>query len=790
MATTLCSVLLRKLFTGRVMFWVQQQRYMYSVRRALERYKMERANSWRRRCGLQPVHPPLYRLQRFISRVLCASFCACCHRGRLDRADFQGGGWLLKSLQPSTFENRVLKSFLGFSAGALLTVLVNVVLVRIYQATSFLLFLVVFACGTFLMLGAAFSDTVRCLMLLTLPQLFSREGRLALMAYIYFLVLTGPAENFAANVEVLSRGLSCGQEKVANETRRMLEVATSPFKAVYDRVKKVVRLLLDFGALMKKAFLSIKNLFTEIFAAIRRAIQWLRNLVNVCNRRMGEPYEKCRKPLVEAYADCLEMMPDLLEWICSPVKVIEHVCYVAKVITVLCAIPAIIIDFVKVQVIDRIEEATRSFLERVYTAFYVNVTVTHQYNYSLEFSRTSAEVRSHVAGELNSRVALFAALFRLLSNGVLFGFIYVAYGSRMEAPTTVPFAVAKPLHVTPTRPVHRPYSRPFPEPILGKLRAMQYRYRYMREDDFDNYYITWMVEAIDKRRALKGLETILPLKTYERRSFVTPFSARMTRHESQGLWEHLWTFAISAAHTIVALLLDYTLYRLVAFVRALGKINVSAGLPTQMKLHVQGRGPLADMYRQVADSLSPSSLLESTLPATNVQNCLLRPYPPDVDMYQWIGVVYLLGVVLIVGQTYGLRLRHVVASAFYPDRERARAAWLHAHLLSLRTGWLTGARRALRLRWEGGRAPGLVDLFLARFPVVRRALNLVGIRRKNCLSCGTSGAMDDAQGFRQCATPTCKAVYCVECFDELENVCTVCLNPAEYGDLFDVSEEM
>ncbi|XP_075548331.1 DC-STAMP domain-containing protein 2-like [Dermacentor variabilis] len=428
MATTICSLLVRKLFTGRLMFWVQQQRYMYSVRRALGRYKLERANSWRRRCGLQPVYPPLYRLQRFISRVLCASFCACCHGGRLDRADFQGGGRLLKSLQPNTFENRVLKSFLGFCAGALLTVLLNLVLVRIYQTTSFVLFLVVFACGTFLMLGAAFSDTVRCLILLTLPQLFSREGRLALTAYIYFLVLTGPAENFAANVEVLSRGLSCGQEKVANETRRMLEVATSPLKAVYDRVKKVIKLLLDFGSLMKKAFLSIKNLFTEIFAAIRRAIRWLYNLVNVCNRRMGEPYEKCRKPLMDAYADCLEMMPDLLEWICSPVKAVEQVCYVAKVITVLCAIPAMIIDFVKVQVIDRIERAMRSFLERAYTAFYVNVTVTHQYNYSLEYSRTPAEVRGHVLGELHARVALFAALFKLLSNGVLVGFLYVAYG--------------------------------------------------------------------------------------------------------------------------------------------------------------------------------------------------------------------------------------------------------------------------------------------------------------------------------------------------------------------------
>ncbi|XP_049525595.1 uncharacterized protein LOC125946428 [Dermacentor silvarum] len=49
--------------------------------------------------------------------------------------------------------------------------------------------------------------------------------------------------------------------------------------------------------------------------------------------------------------------------------------------------------------------------------------------------------------------------------------------------------------------------------------------------------------------------------------------------------------------------------------------------------------------------------------------------------------------------------------------------------------------------------------------------------------------MDDEEGFRQCSTPTCRAVYCAGCFEELENVCTVCLNPADYGDLSDVSEE-
>ncbi|CAN7938934.1 unnamed protein product [Ixodes hexagonus] len=576
----LCSILLRKLVTGRLLLWFQQQRYMFTVRRSLALYKLERYNSWRRQRGLDPLYPPLYRMQRFVSRVLCASFCACCHGGRVNKQDFQGGGVLLKSLQPNSFENRVLKSFLGLCAGALLTVLLNLALQRVFRAVGALGFLVVLSVGTGLMLGSAFSSTVRCLTLLLLPQLFSKEGRMALLAYIYFLVLTGPSENFTANVEVLSRGLSCGQEKVANETRRMLDIATSPLKAVYDKIKGIIKVILDFGALMKKAFLSIKALFSEIckhrfltnilnrIGAIRRAVQWLYNLVKVCNRRMGEPYEKCRKPLKDAHEDCLSMMPSILAWLCSPVKLVEYVCYVAK----------------------GMGNSTTNVFEHFCLAAELICSATNE---GLPWINAGAEISGSRQIRDNCRTVL--TLRRLSAETVRFQL----------------FAVV--------------------------LAATQYRFRYLREEDFDNYYVTWMVVAVDKSRARKGLETLLPLRSQEKQRFVEPFSPRMTKAELTDLAANLRGLAISAAYTAVAMLLDYTMFRLLSFVRTLGKINVNAGLPSQTRIHVEGTGPVADMYREVAGSLSPSSLSESMMPAASVQNCLLRPYAPDLDMYYWIG---------------------------------------------------------------------------------------------------------------------------------------------------------
>ena len=33
------------------------------------------------------------------------------------------------------------------------------------------------------------------------------------------------------------------------------------------------------------------------------------------------------------------------------------------------------------------------------------------------------------------------------------------------------------------------------------------------------------------------------------------------------------------------------------------------------------------------------------------------------------------------------------------------------------------------------------------------------------------------------------AIYCLECFEDINNMCTVCMNPVDYGDFADVSEE-
>ena len=34
------------------------------------------------------------------------------------------------------------------------------------------------------------------------------------------------------------------------------------------------------------------------------------------------------------------------------------------------------------------------------------------------------------------------------------------------------------------------------------------------------------------------------------------------------------------------------------------------------------------------------------------------------------------------------------------------------------------------------------------------------------------------------------AVYCKACFEEMNNMCTACMNPIDYGDFSDISQEL
>lgn len=63
----------------------------------------------------------------------------------------------------------------------------------------------------FFVLLISFHKSSRCLVLLTVPLFFSNRGRNVLIAFAYFLVLSGPAKHLIKNMNILSASIQCGE---------------------------------------------------------------------------------------------------------------------------------------------------------------------------------------------------------------------------------------------------------------------------------------------------------------------------------------------------------------------------------------------------------------------------------------------------------------------------------------------------------------------------------------------------------------------------------------------------
>lgn len=99
------------------------------------------------------------------------------------------------------------------------------------------------------------------------------------------------------------------------------------------------------------------------------------------------------------------------------------------------------------------------------------------------------------------------------------------------------------------------------------------------------------------------------------------------------------------------------------------------------------------------------------------------------------------------------------------------------------------ARRQLRRKFgltEGEKIEKvtLKEKLWATFPLLNIFFPL---KQKACLLCGAVERDEDPHV--KCPTPGCIGLYCTQCFADLQNLCTICRSPMDYGDLSDMSEE-
>uniref|UniRef100_A0A182N932 Uncharacterized protein n=1 Tax=Anopheles dirus TaxID=7168 RepID=A0A182N932_9DIPT len=608
------------------------------------------------------------------------------------------------------------------------TVIVNVLVLSQFgfrPLVHWFLLVISFALGLGFLIR---SKGARCVTMLLVPQFLSKRGRAALIGYIFLLTLTGPTANTMHNVEVLGETLSCTQEQLKVAIRDTLNALKVPFLAMKQIIDELLRTVERSFMKVQQTLMEMLKLVKRILYSIKQAYNWLRDVVSVCNDKLGTPSERCLQSLDQTIAGCKEEM-GAMDFLCEVTQVGKTICYGAKMVDYFCEL----IDFISDSVVAEIEQGIQKLMQNLEELFRVKVEYDHTFDFATNVSKTFAEVSADIRSEIAERTLPLRRTFNVLGM-ITSGFF-----------------------------------------ICIVLRAIRYWKRYLKKAHFDNNFLTEDFYVIEDRRMGLQMETVFPLTRKESHRYVPLTSFHLTWKERFRIAKSLTFLLISSIQIGGQLFADYALYWLLALIKHfLQEGSAHFDGSTAPAIGVSGEGILADTLRDIVRSFEP--IVNGT--AIDPSQCIPEASTPRYARYVQILALLALCWCFAFLEPYGLRVRQLVMRRYYPARARARALWLYSDILLKRENLL----KILRMHFTGrtGRSRREEVHWL---DVVRAKTNRIWICRKllgqggtmRCALCGDA-ISEQVDPHVWCARPNCPGLYCQDCVLEVGNRCSLCLD--------------
>ncbi|XP_058463840.1 DC-STAMP domain-containing protein 2 [Malaya genurostris] len=578
--------------------------------------------------------------------------------------------------------------------------------------------------GSMFTLVSCHSSSFQCLTLLMLPQILSKRGRASMIAYTFVLAINGPARNAIANIEVVGKAITCGQQQLRLTIQEVLQEAKVPFIALKKAIGKILAAVENTFAKVQSVLMEVLRLIKRILSSIRAGYQWLSNVVALCNKKNGTPFDRCFKALESAAEDCKKRIHGI-ELLCEVTHVAKVVCYSVKLIDYMCEL----IDFASDTIIEDIERKLQEFMYNMTIMFAVKVDFDHTFAFKTNSTKSFSQITNEIEEEIRHKSKSLFTLFNIHS--VISSFCFVC--------------------------------------II--IRSIRYKLKYLTKDHFDNCYLSRDFERIDERRKTLGRDSVLPLTQAERTRYIGLTSASLTRKEQLRIARNAVFLFVSSVQIMGLLSADYCLYWLLITIRYATLRQAGIETPPMITLEVSGWGMVADMYRGIVGAFEPMvkhlGILDPVL-------CAPEPHRPNLTRYLQICLILLFCWLCIVLEPYGLRVRQLIMKLYYPSRARERTAWLYNDILLKRENFIKIIRRQRFCNKNGSvqENANWMDVIRSktnRFWICRKIFGNSGGRR--CIQCGTRLTKDD---LISCLRPGCPGVYCYECCLDVQYVCSIC----------------
>jgi len=89
---------------------------------------------------------------------------------------------------------------------------------------------------------------------------------------------------------------------------------------------------------------------------IASVFRWLSSVINICNKELGTPFDRCKKVFEGAVADCRAKLGPFFEKICNITYIVNTLCYVMKPLDFMC----ILVSYIGDTVIGAVRNSTHS----------------------------------------------------------------------------------------------------------------------------------------------------------------------------------------------------------------------------------------------------------------------------------------------------------------------------------------------------------------------------------------------------------------------------------------------
>ncbi|KHJ40612.1 DC-STAMP-like protein [Trichuris suis] len=278
--------------------------------------------------------------------------------------------------------------------------------------------------------------------------------------------------------------------------------------------------------------------------------------------------------------------------------------------------------------------------------------------------------------------------------------------------------------------------------ILMALRTNYKWFKTFQEDiTHENVYLTPTWWAIDRRRKKENRTTLKPLRPYEKKRLHNPLTLKPNDAEQKQLFRGLGKLINLLIVAVSLIIVDKQFYEMLQLAVKYSGVEVKQEGKHDINVNIEGTGSVAKMIESVVGDIDRSYTLDQQI---SNHHCMTTPSETD----QSTAGIYL------------IRLRVLIASFVFPQRQSVRNVWLYNDVLRQRALYNRQRKININRMAMGGQ----------EFP--KQSWLDIQLNRYKCLWCGTF----EKYHVKSCKKHERTVYYCLLCWkEEMNGKCAACI---------------